>query len=196
MIGTEIGVLGVFVLLLVVVGALILLLYLVPIPLWIAAWASGAYVGLFSLIGMRFRRVPPGTVVTARISAVKAGLEYNLCAARVPLCTPNPTFSQRSTVSGLTRTRSRTSSRCRHALRMSLPCSRNALSSHFLRVSFMRAARSLCVKPLASRNSFIVLPESRPVRSSPTRVSYPYRRPPRSLEVRAFLFHVGARVVF
>ena len=43
--------------------------------LWIAAWASGAYVGLFSLIGMRFRRVPPGTVVTARISAVKAGLD-------------------------------------------------------------------------------------------------------------------------
>src|SRR5215213_1144364 len=28
------------------------------------------------------------------------------------------------------------------------------------------------------------------------RASYPYRRPPRSLEVRAFPFHVGARVVF
>jgi hypothetical protein len=37
MIGMEIGVLGVFVLLLVVGGALILLLYLVPLPLWIAA---------------------------------------------------------------------------------------------------------------------------------------------------------------
>src|SRR5688572_4762465 len=31
---------------------------------------------------------------------------------------------------------------------------------------------------------------------SSTWASYPYRRPPRSLEVRAFLFHVGARVVF
>lgn len=41
---------------------------------WIAAWASGAYVGLLTLIGMRLRRVPPGTVVTANISAVKAGL--------------------------------------------------------------------------------------------------------------------------
>jgi uncharacterized protein YqfA (UPF0365 family) len=78
MIGSEIGVLGVFVLLLVVVGALILLLYLVPLPLWIAAWASGAYVGLFTLIGMRLRRVPPSTVVTARISAVKAGLDISI----------------------------------------------------------------------------------------------------------------------
>src|SRR5687768_8667038 len=78
MIGSDIGVLGVFVLLLVVVGALILLLYLVPLPLWIAAWASGAYVGLFTLIGMRLRRVPPTTVVTARISAVKAGLDISI----------------------------------------------------------------------------------------------------------------------
>jgi uncharacterized protein YqfA (UPF0365 family) len=78
MIGMEIGVLGVFVLLLVVVAALILVLYLVPIPLWVAAWASGAYVGLLTLIGMRLRRVPPGTVVTARISAAKAGLEISI----------------------------------------------------------------------------------------------------------------------
>ena len=78
MIGMEIGVFGVLVLLLVVVAALILLLYLVPIPLWIAAWASGAYVGLLTLIGMRLRRVPPSTVVTARISAAKAGLDISI----------------------------------------------------------------------------------------------------------------------
>jgi uncharacterized protein YqfA (UPF0365 family) len=76
--GMEIGVLGILVLLLVFVAALILLLYLVPIPLWIAAWASGAYVGLLTLIGMRLRRVPPSTVVTARISAVKAGLDISI----------------------------------------------------------------------------------------------------------------------
>ena len=58
--------------------AIVFVLYLVPIPLWIAAWASGAYVGLLTLIGMRLRRVPPGTVVTARISAVKAGLNIPL----------------------------------------------------------------------------------------------------------------------
>src|SRR5919108_5972689 len=78
MIGMEMGVLGILVLLVVVVAALIFLLYLVPLPLWIAAWASGAYVGLLTLIGMRFRRVPPSTVVTARISAVKAGLSISI----------------------------------------------------------------------------------------------------------------------
>jgi uncharacterized protein YqfA (UPF0365 family) len=75
MFGAETGLLGGIGLLIVVVVALVLILYLVPLPLWIAAWASDAYVGLFTLVGMRFRRVPPGTVVTARISAVKAGLD-------------------------------------------------------------------------------------------------------------------------
>lgn len=65
-------------LLVVIVAALALVLYLVPVPLWIAAWASGAYVGLFTLIAMRLRRVPPGTVVTARISSVKAGIDISL----------------------------------------------------------------------------------------------------------------------
>lgn len=72
------GLVGSLGLLVVVVAALALLLYLVPIPLWIAAWASGAYVGLFTLIAMRLRRVPPATIVTARISAVKAGIELSI----------------------------------------------------------------------------------------------------------------------
>jgi uncharacterized protein YqfA (UPF0365 family) len=76
--GLETGITGVLGILIVVVVALFLLLYLVPIPLWIAAWASGAYVGLFTLVGMRLRRIPPNTVVTARISAVKAGLELSV----------------------------------------------------------------------------------------------------------------------
>jgi uncharacterized protein YqfA (UPF0365 family) len=75
MLGFELGVLGILVL---VILGIAIVLYLVPIPLWIAAWASGAYVGLFTLIGMRFRRVPPGTVVNARISAVKAGLDISI----------------------------------------------------------------------------------------------------------------------
>ncbi|MEW6379791.1 MAG: flotillin-like protein FloA [bacterium] len=54
---------------------LILFTYLIPVQLWIAAWSSGAYVGIINLIGMRFRRVPPHVVVNARISAVKAGLD-------------------------------------------------------------------------------------------------------------------------
>jgi uncharacterized protein YqfA (UPF0365 family) len=74
----DAGAVGTLVLLLVVVAVLGVILYLVPVRLWLAAWASGAYVGLFTLIGMRFRRVPPATIVTARISAVKAGLDISI----------------------------------------------------------------------------------------------------------------------
>lgn len=58
---------------LVVVG-IFLLFYLVPLQLWVAAKFSGAPVGLFSLIAMRFRRVPPANVVNPLITATKAGL--------------------------------------------------------------------------------------------------------------------------
>ena len=78
MIGPETGIAGGFAVLLILLVGVVFVVYLVPIPLWIAAWASGAYVGLLTLIGMRFRRVPPGTVVTARISAAKAGLDIPL----------------------------------------------------------------------------------------------------------------------
>jgi uncharacterized protein YqfA (UPF0365 family) len=75
MTGIETGAFGAVALLVLVVAALAVILYLIPARLWIAAFASGAYIGLFTLVGMRLRRVPPGTVVTARISAVKAGLD-------------------------------------------------------------------------------------------------------------------------
>ena len=65
-------------LLVLLIAGLAIILFFVPINLWIAAWASGAYVGLSTLIAMRLRRVPPATIVTARISAVKAGLEITL----------------------------------------------------------------------------------------------------------------------
>jgi len=71
----ETGLTGGFGLLLLIVLGIALVLYLVPVPLWIAAWASGAYVGLITLIAMRLRRVPPGTIVTARISSAKAGID-------------------------------------------------------------------------------------------------------------------------
>jgi uncharacterized protein YqfA (UPF0365 family) len=72
------GIFGTFGILIPVVVVLSVILYLVPIPLWIAAWASGAYVGLFTLVAMRLRRVPPHTIVTARISSVKAGLNLSV----------------------------------------------------------------------------------------------------------------------
>lgn len=71
------GSIGLFLLALTALIVALVVLHFVPIPLWIAAWASGAPVGLSTLIGMRFRRVPPAVVVTARISAVKAGLDIS-----------------------------------------------------------------------------------------------------------------------
>jgi uncharacterized protein YqfA (UPF0365 family) len=76
--GIETGVFGALALLVLVVAVLAAVLYMIPVRLWVAAFASGAYVGLFTLIGMRLRRVPPSTVVTARISAVKAGLDITV----------------------------------------------------------------------------------------------------------------------
>ena len=78
MLALDTGLIGSLGLLIPLIAVIILVLYLVPLPLWIAAWASGAYVGIFTLIAMRLRRVPPGTIINARISAVKAGLEISV----------------------------------------------------------------------------------------------------------------------
>lgn len=78
MLAFDTGLIGSLGLLIPLIAIIILVLYLVPLPLWIAAWASGAYVGIFTLIAMRLRRVPPGTIINARISAVKAGLEISV----------------------------------------------------------------------------------------------------------------------
>ncbi len=53
--------------------------YFVPIGLWITAYFSGVKVSIFSdLVGMRLRKVPPGSIVRPRISAEKAGIEVAL----------------------------------------------------------------------------------------------------------------------
>ena len=49
-------------------------LYFVPISLWITALFSGVKVGLFELMFMRIRKVPPRIVVDSLITATKAGL--------------------------------------------------------------------------------------------------------------------------
>jgi len=50
-------------------------LYFVPINLWITAIFSGVKVGLFELVFMRIRKVPPRIIVESMITATKAGLE-------------------------------------------------------------------------------------------------------------------------
>jgi len=61
----------------IVIGSIvgfILLIYFIPIPLWISAIFSGVYINLFQLVFMRLRKVPPATIVNALITATKAGL--------------------------------------------------------------------------------------------------------------------------
>ena len=58
----------------VVILMFVVVLYLVPLRLWIAAKASSASVSILTMIAMRLRRVPPNVVVGARIESVKAGL--------------------------------------------------------------------------------------------------------------------------
>lgn len=49
----------------------------VPIMLWISALAAGVRIGIFTLVGMRLRRVVPRRVINPLIKAVKAGLNVN-----------------------------------------------------------------------------------------------------------------------
>lgn len=65
-------------LLFIVFGGIVLFfifLYFVPINLWITALFSGVKVGLFELVFMRIRKVPPRIVVDSLITATKAGLK-------------------------------------------------------------------------------------------------------------------------
>ncbi len=65
-------------LLVIVFAAIIFLfvfLYFVPINLWITAIFSGVRVGLFELVFMRIRKVPPSIIVGSMITATKAGLK-------------------------------------------------------------------------------------------------------------------------
>ena len=50
----------------------------VPLGLWISAMAAGVRVGIFTLIGMRIRRVVPSRIVNPMIKAVKAGLDVQI----------------------------------------------------------------------------------------------------------------------
>ncbi|KUG06077.1 flotillin-like protein FloA [Solirubrum puertoriconensis] len=53
---------------------LLVFLYFFPISLWITAIFSGVRVGLFQLVLMRVRKVPPSLIVNSLITATKAGL--------------------------------------------------------------------------------------------------------------------------
>lgn len=50
----------------------------VPLGLYISAIAAQVKVGLFSMVGMRLRRVPPARIVFPLIKGIKAGLDVNV----------------------------------------------------------------------------------------------------------------------
>jgi len=56
---------------------IIILLWIVPVGLWLQAIFSigGGHVTIFNLIGMRFRRVPPSIIVNGLIASNKAGID-------------------------------------------------------------------------------------------------------------------------
>ncbi|MGE7666532.1 flotillin-like protein FloA [Ureibacillus composti] len=64
----------------IVVAIIIISVFLtfVPIALWISALAAGVRVSIFTLIGMRLRRVIPARIVNPLIKAHKAGLEVTI----------------------------------------------------------------------------------------------------------------------
>ena len=65
---------GTLILIVVIVILVILFFQFVPVALWISALAAGVRVGIWTLIGMRLRRVVPSRIVIPLIKAVKAGI--------------------------------------------------------------------------------------------------------------------------
>lgn len=70
---------------LIVVGIIIaaiivlsILLTFIPLGLWISALAAGVRIGIFTLIGMRLRRVVPARIVNPLVKATKAGLDLSV----------------------------------------------------------------------------------------------------------------------
>ncbi len=68
-----------FIILAAIVIGIIIIFFIVSsaVSLWIQALVSGARVGLFNIVFMRFRKIPPKLVVETKIMAVKAGIEIS-----------------------------------------------------------------------------------------------------------------------
>lgn len=62
----------------VLILGLTVFLSFVPIGLWISSLAAGVNIGIFTLVGMRLRRVVPSRIVNPLIKARKAGLNVTV----------------------------------------------------------------------------------------------------------------------
>jgi len=61
----------------IIVIAVAILFTFIPVALWISALAAGVKVSIFTLVGMRLRRVVPARVINPLIKAHKAGIDVN-----------------------------------------------------------------------------------------------------------------------
>ena len=67
-----------FLVVVIIIVFLVLFTYFIPVGLWITAFFSGVRVNLFTLVGMRLRKVSPPAIIRPLISATKAGLSLNI----------------------------------------------------------------------------------------------------------------------
>lgn len=66
------------IIIIVVLAVLFLFFNFIPVGLWISAAAAGVHVSIFTLIGMRLRRVSPSKIILPLIKASKAGLDVSV----------------------------------------------------------------------------------------------------------------------
>jgi uncharacterized protein YqfA (UPF0365 family) len=57
---------------------IILVLYMIPVRLWVEALSAGVQVSIGTLVGMRLRKVSPAAIVRPLINATKAGLDLDI----------------------------------------------------------------------------------------------------------------------
>lgn len=70
--------LGFIVIAILILAVISLFFRFVPVGLWVTAYFSGVRVGLFTLVGMRLRRVNPHEIIRPQIKATKAGLDLSI----------------------------------------------------------------------------------------------------------------------
>lgn len=70
--------LGFSAIIILIVIAIMVFLHFIPLGLWVSALAASVDVGIFTLVGMRLRRVTPAYIVMPLIKANKAGIDVSV----------------------------------------------------------------------------------------------------------------------
>lgn len=72
------GFIGFIIIAILLLSVISLFFRFIPVGLWVTAYFSGVKVSLFTLVGMRLRRVNPSQIVNPQIKATKAGLNLDI----------------------------------------------------------------------------------------------------------------------